>query len=126
MTTNYTPQHGRALVINGPQGSGKTQMARKIAVQRGTFSHLEFGSSFKHELKEALLNQPSTLIVDGNPSQAELADIKCIVTSQRLALRPPFASEVASVPAPFIIICTQDKSRWLEPGSRRFDVVELR
>jgi len=126
MTTNYTPQPGRALVINGPQGSGKSQMARKIARHRGAFRHLEFGSNFKHELNEALLDQPRTLIVDGNPSQAELANIKCMVTSQRLNLRPPFASEKASVPAPFIIICTSGQLNWLPPESRRFDVIELR
>lgn len=123
----YTPQIGKALVIQGPQASGKTRLATQIAQKRGKFISLEFGHGFKSELKKALFEQPATLIIDGNPKPSELEDIKCIVTSQRLDLRPPFSDKKISVTAPFVIICSQSKADWISPkDTRRFDVINLK
>jgi len=126
MTTTYTPQPGRALVIHGPAASGKTKMATEIAAKRGSFQSLQSGHYFSTTLKDVLLTRPRTLIIEGEPSASNLAEIKNIVTNTQIAIRPPYTAEKVSVPAPLIIICTQDKPRWLSPDSRRFDVIELR
>lgn len=123
----YTPQLGKALVIQGPQGSGKARLATQISQKRGKFINLEFGQNFKSALKTALNEQPATLIIDGNPNPSELADIKCIVTNHRLDLRPPFSDKKISVTAPFVIICNQSKADWISPkDTRRFDVISLK
>lgn len=111
MKTTYTPQPGKALVIHGPAASGKTRMATEIASKRGRFQNLEFGDYFSTALKDALVARPRTLIIDGEPSASNLAEIKNIVTNTQIAIRPAY---------------TQDKPRWLAPDSRRFDVIDLR
>lgn len=122
-----TLEKGRALVLAGPQGCGKTLKAREIARRNGTYKEVDvdvFDNPL--ELGAALSCAPATLIVDGLPSTAQTAAaIKAVITSDtvkcdRKGLEPKV------VPAPNLIFCSGDVDALrLDSSDRRFFVVHL-
>lgn len=63
--TNIQLRAGVALLIVGPQGCGKTRLARKIAQQHGRFAEAPaMALTDKEYLRDALQSKPRTLIVD--------------------------------------------------------------
>lgn len=121
---NYHLKHGTALVIVGPQGCGKSQLAQAIAKQHGKHQQIETGPGWDFQLRDALNGAVDVLIVDGVPGQDELVDIKCMVTNPQTQVRQPHANHSEARPSPLVIICTQDAD-WMHEGSRRFHVIDL-
>jgi len=58
---------GQALVIAGPQGSGKTRLADAIANVRGSYAQIDFRLQAKNAkaINDVLAAEPKTVIVDG-------------------------------------------------------------
>jgi predicted P-loop ATPase len=123
---NYQFKPFTGLVISGPQGSGKTTLAQTIASQYGEFRQIETGPGcyFDREVHKALYSEAKTLIINGIPSQDELAVIKSMVTSRTMAVRRPYTETPISRPSPKIILCTEHAD-WLPDESRRFEVIQL-
>lgn len=126
---NYHLKRGTALVIAGPQGCGKSLLARQIAMGHGKFQQIETGPAWDFQLRDALNGRPDVLIVDGVPGRDELADIKCMVTSSQVLVRQPRTSLRVNQPSlyrpsPFVILCTMNTD-WIQEGNRRFAVIDL-
>lgn len=115
---------GRALVIVGPQGCGKSQLAEEIAAKYGRFQHIESGPQFDFQLRDALNGRADVVIIDGAPPANRMADIKAIVTNSTMMLRACFGKTTSKVPTPLVVICTHD-CYWFPAGSRRFEVIHI-
>lgn len=126
MSLNTTPlsklpaiKPGCFLVLHGVQGAGKSTLARRIATGRGKFSTIHIGHLEDANLMaEALASFPSTLIVeDEGMRRRDFAQLKALVTSTHLHLRPAFALHATKLPVPPVIVCTNDASPYSD--SRR-------
>lgn len=116
-------QRGRAIVLVGPQGCGKSITARQIAEKAGTYE--EFTGS--ESMNAVLLREPATVIVEGPEamSKSELATLKGLITSERTTVRRPYSEDLRTVRTPNFIFCSYD-TNWLPPkNDRRFFVVHL-
>jgi predicted P-loop ATPase len=123
---NYQFKPSTGLVISGPQGSGKTTLAQTIASQYGQFQQVEADSgwNFDRVVRDALYSEAKTLIINGIPTQDELAVIKSMVVNPTTVIRRPYTETPISRPSPKIILCTEHTD-WLPNESRRFEVIKL-
>lgn len=105
-----TLQPGIALVLAGPQGCGKSTLARELAEQRGAYAEIEghtMGPRFS--FAPTLRLEVRTIIIDGLPrSDQQWGNIKWLLTADKMLMRPSFASERVAVPVPAIILCVQE------------------
>jgi len=123
-TSQHQLERGKALVIVGPQGSGKNVLARSLARQYGKLQEITSGVIFfDSQLRHALAGRISTLIIDGEPFRDELAQLKSMLTSTTTRIRVPYTQVVKKVPTPHLIFCS-DSADWLgADNGRRFTVV---
>ncbi len=126
MSTGHFPQleRGQALAIVGPQGSGKSQLARQIAMGYGKFQQIETGPTFDFSLRDALNGKVNVLIVDGFLSRKERVEIKKLITNPTCTFRNPFSASLTTVPTPLVFLCMQDSSQ-IQQDDRRFHVIDL-
>ena len=118
----------QALVIIGPQGSGKSLFARWIARQIGDTTVEvgcgDLGSYFGMSI--ILDSEPDTLIIDGLPTDEKTADtVKAMITSETVRVDRR-GEEQKLVKTPNMLFCTGDKDV-IKPlhSDRRFLVVRL-
>lgn len=124
---------GRALIIVGPQGSGKTTLADRIAkrVSRRMSGRTD-GEGVMHCYADALvanLNvilacEHDVVVADGFPTNMDQLElVKSVVTNENVAVnakgRDPF-----TVKSPRLIFCCTEMPV-LDPAQRRFITITL-
>lgn len=113
----------QALVIVGPQGSGKATLARVTAAQYGTFTVCEFERLAGYfGLHRVLAERPATVIVEGIWKKAEQANwVRRLVVAESVEVDVR-GRHSQRVPVPNFIFCTEHLRD--DPG-RPFVVVRL-
>lgn len=125
-----TLQPGRALVITGPQGCGKTKLARQIAKDHGSsFHEIDAISLSSGSLSKDVLDSGArVLIVKGLPhSKAAWKTAKQLITSAKVSYRPNFSPHLVDVEPPLLVFTTNDVSaaRMATDESRRLDLLDM-
>ena len=120
-------EQGKALIITGPQGSGKTTLARQIASENGSFIEVD-GSVLldKHRFHEAIKGGMGTVIVDEFPcSKNYAAALKALITSKKVRYREPDGTAHITVNMPNFIVCALGSAEFLndESAGKRYHVI---
>jgi hypothetical protein len=122
----YELTKGRALVITGDQGSGKSTMARKIAENYGSFKIAEgFELNFSFGFSNYLEGEPDALIIEGLLGGRGVEAIWKMLSSDSMVCnlkgRPSFL-----VKTPYIIVCLDDNSVLpMIQDDRRFKIIHI-
>jgi phage/plasmid-associated DNA primase len=127
MSMEYELKHGQALVITGPQGCGKSTLARRIAKKHGRFVETEAHQLETHRgLNDLLASEPSTVICDGLPASEDTqARLKALITGDTVKVDRKYGAP-KMVKAPNFIFCTGDADPLpLVAADRRFRVVQI-
>jgi energy-coupling factor transporter ATP-binding protein EcfA2 len=116
---------GVATVIVGPQGCGKTELARELAEAYGPFAEIEvreLDDKFQHWMRRGL----KTVVVEGFPTHKGTLDrLKTWITSPEMSVNRKGQSLVA-MPTPNFVFTTGDADVLTRlAGARRFNVVDL-
>jgi adenylate kinase family enzyme len=121
---NIEIQQGKALVLSGPQGSGKSIKAREIAEKYGKFIEMDLHQFIKSEFLP-IDADTKTVIIDGFPGSAEhIAELKAMIANDEIVIRRK-CQEPITVKTPNFIFCTGDANALLSGDERRVMVCEL-
>lgn len=121
---NHHIPENQALIITGPQGSGKTLLAIEIAKKEGSFTEVTADELDRpNGLANAAEGGHDVIICDGLPKRPEtLQLLKRWITEPRVRINPKYREPV-TVKSPKFIFCTMSYEPL--PSGRRFAVVEL-
>lgn len=119
-----TIEKGRALVLYGPQGCGKSKLAVELAKAHGSYTEVHRADIDGGALTPWLAGEPRTCIVDGFPStELGMNALKQMITTEMAVLRLR-GREPRAIPAPNFIFCVDDIDP-LPMSDRRFNVVRM-
>ncbi|MFV5212815.1 VapE domain-containing protein [Azonexus caeni] len=123
---NHTFTRGQALVLVGPQASGKTTLARQIATRNGAFVEVELMEFMRRRgIDNTLASEPKTVIIDGLPAiESDFCRLKSLITSETTFIRSPYSGRSRQVKTPNFIFCTGEAAPFFD-SSRRFFVIRL-
>lgn len=120
---------GRALIIAGPQGSGKTSLARDI-VQAAGLARSEYRGvpaksiSNRFGLADALSSNPKVVIVDDVVPDEAFFELAKVLASEDLIEVSPKGKDAYMAKNPIWIFTTHLPVE-LPEGTRRFTVITL-
>jgi energy-coupling factor transporter ATP-binding protein EcfA2 len=122
---HYKLKPNQALVITGPQGCGKSRLARKIAEAYEAYSETSADDLTIKVLKTILLSSARTIVCEGIPVKPDiLAQIKMLLSNRTIAVEVK-PGEVKTVKVPHLIFCSGHVDTLPEMGERRFWVIDL-
>lgn len=123
----YDLSKGKALVITGPQGCGKSTLARDIASKHGSFEEVDAADlDGAFSIGDALAKEPETVIVDGAPSRRGMTRLKNLIISKEAVCHRRYKEPVqVKAPTNFIICTGVSDAIKFSDDDRRFMVVEL-
>ena len=119
-------EKGRALVLVGPQGGGKTKLARKLAAATGSYRELDARDLESNSRFWPVLEQePATCIVDGLPQGEDvLQRLKAMLTNTETVVCRKHGGP-KRVRSPNFIFCTSDPEPLKHLEGRRFHIVHM-
>ena len=113
----------KALIINGPEGSGKSLLSRQIAGEGYvSISDHEMKLGFKSWLKD----KPSVVIVDNYEQNIKTlsTELKLLLSSSQISVELKFKDSFL-IDTPFFILNTNVEKEVLADLGRRFVVINI-
>lgn len=126
--SKITLEKGKALLIRGDQGSGKTTRARAIAKEHGSYTETTMDElcQGKFGLGRVLKGDPTTVIVEefgGN--REDVAVAKVLITSEKLTVERQGENPVEVTPPNFIFVSGHADPIPLDKADRRFSILTI-
>lgn len=123
---NIKLKKGKALVICGPQGSGKTLLAEVIAKKHGTYKVVGAGMLCDRFSASIFTDNPDTVIVDEFIATEEsLAVVMPLIKNEKVLVHQQCKSPMEANTPNFIFVTGDKDSIPLDVSERRFMVVEV-
>ncbi len=113
-------------VLVGPQGVGKSTLARLLALDDGWFAEMRLGLDDRQVYEATRGKLVVELAELAGHSRAELEQVKTMLTRQHLRVRPAYARDAQEMPMRHAFIITTNDAVWARDwtGGRRFFPVE--
>lgn len=124
---SHQPVKGVAIVLTGPQGCGKSILARDIARKLGTF--IEADSSILRSsaaIKRELITAPKALILEGSPiDKAGWDRLAELLACDEVTVRAPYTTTRRAIKVPQVIVCDQGTDLTQIAGHNQFRIVDM-